>query len=1105
MNAGRGFVRSGFTSAAALIFFLVSCGDSGFAPTTETETPTAAQVNRVSGNAQSATVGTALPDSLVVRVQDANGNNVPGVTVSWSVTSGGGSVSPTQATTSASGLARAVWTMGTTAGSGSARAAVAGAGNTTFTATALEVNEPTPPPPSVARVVVTPASLALDSIGAQASLAATAYDSDNAELPDTDFSWISLDTAIATVNPAGRVTARSFGTALIIGAAVCCESADTTAVSVTQEQQVDRVVITPPDASLEAIGAQVTLTAVAYNADDQAMPGADLHWSTLDSMIATVDSMGRVTARGVGTALIVATALCCSEADTTGIDVTQPVATLEVMPPTLSLDVGDTGTLDVTARDANQNVVDGPSVTWTTSSSSVATVSAGQVTAVSSGTAVIRAASGDGADSTIVTVNTTTPPPPAALANECASPGASWIWCDDFSQDRLSSYFEYDNAGGNFVRVAAVGVDGTSGMRATFGSGLSNAGSLKLAFGQTPDAYFNAVDDGTTRYRDVYWRMYVRNASDWTGGGGDKLSRAIVFANSSWAEAAIGHVWSSGSGHNFLMIDPASGTDAAGTLQTTQYNDFDNLRWIGGSVGSTPIFNSANIGQWHCVEAHMRLNDAGQSNGVFEMWIDDNLDARSIGLNWLGSYSAYGINALFIENYWNAGSPQDQSRYIDNIVVSTERIGCGESPGTPPPPPPPAPVSTVTISPSSPTVTDGNTVQLTATLRDANNNVLTGRTVTWSSGNTNTATVNSSGVVTGVAAGSTAITATSEGQSSQVTVTVDAPTPPPAIATVTVTPGSATRTAPNGQVQLTATGFDSNGNTVPGATFSWSSSNTGVATVNSTGMVLVQAVGTAVITATAVCCGAQGSSNITGTSGTEPNVPPSIEEDFTSYTSTAHMLSDPRGIYRLSEDFYGNDGGSNNGAGEIHLDTSVQYDGHPTMRYQWYPTGPSNGGTISRQLGVSATELWVEAVVRFSSDFRISNGYSGGSAYKFMFGTVTGATGRFDLEFDNSDSGNLALHAPAGTGDDYVTWSGGGITDYFTDNQWHVVRWYIGPNAHRLWVDGTLRAERTGLSKSWSDIYGLSLGRNINQQPVVAQTLHWGRVRIWTNANDPGW
>jgi trimeric autotransporter adhesin len=59
-----------------------------------------------------------------------------------------------------------------------------------------------------------------------------------------------------------------------------------------------------------------------------------------------------------------------------------------------------------------------------------------------------------------------------------------------------------------------------------------------------------------------------------------------------------------------------------------------------------------------------------------------------------------------------------------------------------------------------------DTVQVTAVLRDAANNVLTGRTITWSSSNAPAiATVSSSGEVAAVGIGSATITATSEGVS----------------------------------------------------------------------------------------------------------------------------------------------------------------------------------------------------------------------------------------------------------------------------------------------------------------------------------------------------
>lgn len=273
-------------------------------------------------------------------------------------------------------------------------------------------------------------------------------------------------------------------------------------------------------------------------------------------------------------------------------------------------------------------------------------------------------------------------PPPAAatLANECARPGTGWIWCDDFDQDRLASYYGYDDASGRFVRLAGAGAEGSVAMRSTFTTAPQrSSGSLHLAFGKVPMASFRPVDGGTERYREVYWRLYVRYPTTWEGGGGDKLSRATSFVSTSnWAQAMIAHVWS-GAGEpwqDYLYIDPASGTDTAGVVRTTTYNDFPNLRWLGARQGSTALFAPASLGRWYCIEAHARLNDPGTANGVFELWVDGQLDARRDALNWVGRYEEYGINAVLVENYWNAGSPVEQDRYIDNLVVSTARIGC---------------------------------------------------------------------------------------------------------------------------------------------------------------------------------------------------------------------------------------------------------------------------------------------------------------------------------------------------------------------------------------------------------------------------------------------
>jgi hypothetical protein len=81
--------------------------------------------------------GTPVADSAAALVRDQYGNPVPGVTVNWAVTSGGGSVSPASSVTNTQGIARARWTLGGSVATPQTLRASAGATmNATFTATA---------------------------------------------------------------------------------------------------------------------------------------------------------------------------------------------------------------------------------------------------------------------------------------------------------------------------------------------------------------------------------------------------------------------------------------------------------------------------------------------------------------------------------------------------------------------------------------------------------------------------------------------------------------------------------------------------------------------------------------------------------------------------------------------------------------------------------------------------------------------------------------------------------------------------------------------------------------------------------------------------------
>ena len=171
---------------------------------------------------------------------------------------------------------------------------------------------------------------------------------------------------------------------------------------------------------------------------------------------------------------------------------------------------------------------------------------------------------------------------------------------------------------------------------------------------------------------------------------------------------------------------------------------------------------------------------------------------------------------------------------------------CGGDSPTAPPAPEPARPTTVTVSPATAPLTAlGATVQLMAEVRDQNAGVMAGATVTWSSSDTSVATVNASGLVTGVGEGMATITASAGNVSGSAVVTVMQP-----VASVEVSP-SADTIGLGSTLQLAAEGFDENGDAVESVQFSWESSDVAIATVDASGLVTGVAVGAATITASA--------------------------------------------------------------------------------------------------------------------------------------------------------------------------------------------------------------------------------------------------------------
>ncbi|MHC4396460.1 MAG: hypothetical protein ACYS1A_12475 [Planctomycetota bacterium] len=244
---------------------------------------------------------------------------------------------------------------------------------------------------------------------------------------------------------------------------------------------------------------------------------------------------------------------------------------------------------------------------------------------------------------------------------------ADVIWYDNFNQGSK----KYGEEGGNLDSKQAFGNTGKS-LLCLYAKGSRGKGNRKVFFGDCPTGGNKVVRKGE-KFDEIYFRLYVKHQHGWTGGHPAKLARATSMVTGGWAQAMIAHVW--GGGGNAITLDPATGVDGD-TIVTRKYNDFDRLKWLGNKPASKyPISATSESGCWVPLECRVKLNTPGKSDGHNQLWIDGRLECERKNLNFRGSYDKHGINAVFLESYWNRGSPVTQSRWYDNFIISTKPIG----------------------------------------------------------------------------------------------------------------------------------------------------------------------------------------------------------------------------------------------------------------------------------------------------------------------------------------------------------------------------------------------------------------------------------------------
>lgn len=250
-------------------------------------------------------------------------------------------------------------------------------------------------------------------IGRSTQATATVRDAAGNILPGRAVTWSSDHPDLATVSASGVVTGLAGGqsaTGLFDITATSGGVAGTKLVELFGPVVEAELFFgsTPTLAIGQIVQATVTLRD-AFRHDFTA--GRAITWTSSNTAVATVTSMGVVTAVAPGTANITATSGGVSAYAT--VTVTTPVASVSVTPSSMAVEVGHSSNLTATLRDASGAIFTGPMVNWVSANSAIAKVvyasnSYANVTGIALGATTITASSEGKSVSATVTVTPAT-------------------------------------------------------------------------------------------------------------------------------------------------------------------------------------------------------------------------------------------------------------------------------------------------------------------------------------------------------------------------------------------------------------------------------------------------------------------------------------------------------------------------------------------------------------------------------------------------------------------------------------------------------------------------------------------------------------------------
>jgi len=562
------------------------------------------------------------------------------------------------------------------------------------------------------------------------------------------------------------------------------------------------------DTTLTAVGQSLVLSAEGLATDSSAISGTGLDWQVLGNGVInlvttelTNTDQIEISAASEGTVVFeVASDQCLSTAqcvDSVTVTVDQRADSVAVVPAADTLVTGDTVQLAANAFDANGNPAPTETVTWASRNPAVATVDgSGRVAAHGTGQTWVVASAGAGIDSSRISV---------------APSGVIAVDLTDAPADLLQSAMLYLHGVWVVDNLVTRGRRYLSDQSRSLDL-LTLADTVAaLAAGRLPSGTYNHLVLGVDSVR-------IMLADSLTFGDGSRVRSFTLSGDTLPAPINGAATFTDGDtirvvmdfdvDGSFPMPDPEGGVvDTVTFAPVTRTIKRTEAASIAGSVSTASSPSVADL-----TLRAVRTDVAG-----------DTLYARTDGAG------AYRFRYVLPGSY-DLTMPRPPACHVPNPSVLAVAPTSGQAVTGQDLSLDPVTIDSVATTPPADTINAiGFSTQLTAVAYQGMT-PLTSLRVDWSSADPGIATVNSGGLVTGVAAGDARIVAAACGSVDTAVVTVrQIP------ASVTIIPANAQVEA-GGTRQFAATLADSAGAAIDTATIDWYSDDTTIATVDSTGL-----------------------------------------------------------------------------------------------------------------------------------------------------------------------------------------------------------------------------------------------------------------------------